>query len=263
VPCSLSFAIELEHKRYFGKKPQVRLRSPQNIIAEFRQLKEQGYKAIEFLDDNFIWGEQRTIEICRGIKGTGIVWGCQSRADLLTETVVKEMAVSNCRYVDIGVESFEQKILDDVKKDIRVEDSVQAIKLLKRYGIDAKVNIIFAASRLETKETIKTTVDMVKNLGVDQVMYSVCAPWPGTQTYDIAKKEGWFVWRDYKISDGDRDAIIQFPHLSKQELERAVKEANRRFFLSPGFIIRNMLKTGVFNFRNIMDSTRAVIRKIR
>ncbi len=263
VPCSLSFAVELEYKKYFGKKPPVRLRSAQNIIAEFKLLKEQGYKAVEFLDDNFVWGEARTREICRGIKNTGIIWGCQSRADLLTEPLVKEMAVANCRYVDIGVESFDQKILDDVKKDIKVEDSIRSIKLLKKYGIDAKINIIFGASRFETKETIEKTINMATKLNVSQVMYSVCAPWPGTETYDIAKKEGWFVYGDYKISDGDRDAIIQFPHLSKQDLEQAVKNANRKLFLSPRFIIRNIFKTGIFNLNDLKDSIKAVFSKIR
>lgn len=263
VPCSLSFAVELEYKKYFGKKPPVRLRSAQNVIAEFKLLKGQGYRAVEFLDDNFVWGEQRTTEICRGIKNSGIIWGCQSRADLLTEPIVKEMAVSNCRYVDIGVESFDQNILDDVKKDITVEDSIRAIELLKKYGIDAKINIIFGASHLETKETIDKTVNMVNKLNVSQVMYSVCAPWPGTQTYDIAKKEGWFVYGDYKISDGDRDAIIQFPHLSKQVLEQTVRRANLEFFLNPRFIFSNIKKIGLFNLRDLIGGAKAVFNKIK
>lgn len=263
VPCSLSFAIELEHKRYFHKKPPLRLRSVENILAELRLIKEQGYRAVEFLDDNFVWGQERTIQICQGIKDLDIVWGCQSRADLLNENIVREMAKANCRYIDIGVESFDQRILDYIKKDIKVEDSIKVIELVKSYGIDTKINIIFGASPLETKETIERTRKIIKDLGVDQVMYSVCAPWPGTETYEIAKKEGWFVYGDYKICDGDRDAIIQFPHLSKQDLEDALRWANREFFLKPRFIFKNLLRTGFFNFKNLKDSIKALLYKIR
>ena len=214
VPCALTFAIEIEYKRYFKKKPPVRLRSAQNIISEFNLLKKQGYKAVVFQDDIFIWEKQRTIEFCRGIKNVGIVWGCQARADHLSEDLLKEMAQSGCRYIDIGIESFNQEILDAVRKDLKVEDSIRAIKLIKKYGIDAKINIIFGATPLETKKTINHTRKMVKKLKVSQVMYSACAPWPGTELYDIAKKQGWFVDGDYRPSDGDRESIIQFPHLS-------------------------------------------------
>ena len=52
-------------------------------------------------------------------------------------------------------ESFNQEILDYVKKDIDVKKNEEAIKLVKKYGISAKINIMFGASPLETMDTIK------------------------------------------------------------------------------------------------------------
>lgn len=120
VPCSLSFARELEYKRFFQRKPPVRLRSVQNVIEEFQLLNRQGFRSVSIIDDNFTWGEERVVEICEGIKDLGIVWGCLSRADLITERIARAMATSHCRYVDIGVESFDQKTLDYVHKDLKV-----------------------------------------------------------------------------------------------------------------------------------------------
>jgi len=64
VPNSLSFAREMEYKREKGSgKPPVRLRTPENVIAEFTQLAEEGYRSISFIDDQFVWGAGRTLKI--------------------------------------------------------------------------------------------------------------------------------------------------------------------------------------------------------
>ena len=154
VPSSLSFSRELEYKHYMEKKPPVRKRSSENIIEEFKLLKSQGYKAVNVQDDQFVWGEERTIKICEGIKNLEIV-GLLARSDHLTEPIVKAMAEAHCKFIDLGVESFNQEILDYVKKDIDVKKNEEAIKLVKKYGISAKINIMFGASPLETMDTIK------------------------------------------------------------------------------------------------------------
>ncbi len=256
VPSSLSFSRELEYKHYFDKKPPVRKRSPENIIEEFILLKSQGYKAVNVQDDQFVWGEERTIKICEGIKDLGIVWGCSARSDHLNEPIVKAMAAANCKFIDLGVESFNQEILDYVKKDIDVKKNEEAIKLVKKYGISAKINIMFGASPLETMETIKRNTEEVKRLKVDQVMYNIANPFPGTDFYKTAKENNLFVYGDYKPVNVAKEANIAYPHLSKTDLERAVRHANFAFFLSPRFILKNIGRLGS------VDSLKAMFRKL-
>ncbi len=244
VPSSLSFSRELEYKHFSGKKPPVRKRSPENIIEEFKLLKSQGYKAVNIQDDQFVWGEERTIKICDGIKDLGIVWGCSARSDHLNEPIVKDMANAHCKFIDLGVESFNQKILDDIKKDIDVQKNEEAIKLVKKYGISAKINIMFGASPLETSNTIKKNMDEVKRLKVDQVMYNIANPFPGTEFYKIAKEKKLFVYGDYKPVNVAKEANIAYPHLNKTDLESAVRRANFAFFLTPRFILKNIRRLG-------------------
>jgi len=262
VPCSLNFATELEYKKHFQKKPPVRLRSAANVIEEFKLLKAQGYRAVSIWDDLFVWGKERTIEISRGIKDLGLAWGCQSRADHLDEEIIKEMAQAGCKYIDIGVESFCQEILDYVKKDLKVEQIKEVIELIKKYGISAKINVIFGASPLETKETIRQTQQEIGKLGVDQVMYNICNPFPGTDIYNLAKKEGWFIKGEYEPQDVAKTAIISLPHLSNLDLERFTKRANFKFFLRPSFIIKNIFKTGILRIGNLGASLKALMRKL-
>ncbi len=256
VPSSLSFSRELEYKHYFNKKPPVRKRSPENIIEEFKLLKSQGYKAVNVQDDQFVWGEERTIKICEGIRDLGIVWGCSARSDHLTEPIVKAMADAHCKFIDLGVESFNQEILDYVKKDIDVKKNEEAIALVRKYGINAKINIMFGASPLETPETIKKNMEEVKRLKVDQVMYNIANPFPGTDFYKIAKENKLFVYGDYKPVNVAKEANIAYPHLGKDALEKAVRRANFEFFLTPRFIVKNIRRLGS------LDSLKAMFRKL-
>ncbi len=244
VPSSLSFSRELEYKHHVGKKPPVRKRSPENIIEEFKLLKSLGYKAVNVQDDQFVWGEERTVKICEGIKGLDIVWGCSARSDHLNEAIVKAMSAAHCKFIDLGVESFNQEILDYVKKDIDVKKNEEAILLVKKYGISAKINIMFGASPLETMDTIQKNMDEVKRLKVDQVMYNIANPFPGTDFYKIAKENSLFVYGDYKPVNVAKEANIAYPHLGKRDLEKAVRRANFAFFLTPRFILKNVRRLG-------------------
>ncbi|MEW6202255.1 MAG: radical SAM protein [bacterium] len=243
VPCSLSFARELEYRRYNdGRKPPIRLRSAENIIEEFRLLKTDGYRSATFLDDQFLWDENRTMQICEGIRDTGIIWGCASRADRITERVARAMAAAGCRFIDIGVESFDQRILDYIRKDLKVDEIERAIRAVRQAGISAKVNILLGCSPLETKETIAHNLRQIARLGVDQVMFNISNPFPGTEFYEIAKKEGWLVHGNYVPSDVQKEAIINLPHLSAEQLVREVRRANLAFFLNPRFILKNITR---------------------
>jgi radical SAM superfamily enzyme YgiQ (UPF0313 family) len=256
VPSSLSFSRELEYKHQSGKKPPVKKRSPENIIEEFKLLKSQGYKAVNVQDDQFVWGEERTVKICEGIKDLGIVWGCSARSDHLNEPIVKAMSAAHCKFIDLGVESFNQEILDYVKKDIDVRKNEEAINLVKKYGISAKINIMFGASPLETMDTIKKNMEEVKRLKVDQVMYNIANPFPGTEFYKIARENKLFVYGDYKPVNVAKEANIAYPHLGKADLESAVRRANFEFFLTPRFILKNIRRLGS------LDSLKAMFRKL-
>ncbi len=242
VPCSLSYARELEYRCNLGRKPPVRQRSAENVLKEIRMLKKKGYRSIGFIDDQFIWDEQRVLDICKGLEEINLEWGCLARADRLNERLVRALARSKCQYVDIGVESFDQEVLDDIKKDLDVNTIFYAVDLLKKYGITAKINVLIAASPLETADTIKNNIRIIKRLKPDSVMYGITNPFPGTVFNKIARREGWMLYDEYKPVDVQKECIISYPHLSNRQIERLARTANLRFFLSPSFLAQNLAK---------------------
>lgn len=240
VPSSLTFAREIENRNENGKKPLISYRSVESVEEELKILYEQGYKAIGFMDDNFIWTEKRTLALCEILKKYNFKWGCQARVDAITENIAKALGESGCLYVDLGVESFDDEILKFIKKGINREQIYEAIRLLKKYKVPVKLNILIGTSPLETKETLKDTLKRAKALKVDQIMFNIVSPFPGTEFYQMAKDNGWITTGDYVPTDVQRHSILSYPHLSADEMEKILFRNNLKYFFSPYFIFSQM-----------------------
>ncbi|MCH5245010.1 MAG: radical SAM protein [Muribaculaceae bacterium] len=241
VPSSLTFAREIEYRRdHPGRKPTIGFRSVESVAREIDMLASEGVKAIGFMDDNFIWNEERTRSICDILRRHDIVWGCQARVDAITEPIAKMLGESNCRYVDLGIESFDDAILAYIKKGITVADIYRAVELLKKYNVPVKLNVLIGSSPLETRETVNHTLREAKRLEVDQVMFNIVSPFPGTEYYEICQKNGWIKGNEYRPTDVQHESILELPQISSQEMERLLVQNNLSYFLSPKFIFKQL-----------------------
>lgn len=248
VPSSLTFAREIEYKRdNNGRKPPIGFRSPENVVAEIDHLATLGYKAIGFMDDNFIITAKRLKPIGEALKKHNIVWGCQARVDAINEEIAAMLQLYGCQYVDLGVESFNNEILQYIKKGITEEQIEVAIELLKKHNVPVKLNILIGTSPIETVETIKDTLRKAKKMQVDQVMFNIVSPFPGTDFYDLAMENGWIKGGKYIPTDVQRNSILNYPNLTSAQMEQLLFRNNLRFFLSPTFIWRNIRKFSSFN----------------
>jgi radical SAM superfamily enzyme YgiQ (UPF0313 family) len=247
VPSSLTFARELDAKAQTGKKPFISMRSPGNVVEEINLLAAEGYKAIGFMDDNFITTEKRLQPIADALKKGGIVWGCQARADAITENIAVILHESGCKYVDLGVESFDDEILSYIKKGLTRQQIIDAIHLLNKHKVPVKLNILIGTSPMETKNTIQETLKTAIQLKADQVMINIVAPFPGTEFYDMAKKNQWIVGGDYIPTDVQHHSILSYPNLTSKEMEKLLFRHNIRFFIRPGFIFSQLLRFSSFS----------------
>ena len=240
VPNSLSFARELSHRSACGSKPPWRPRSADDVAREIEQLQREGYTHVSIIDDEFAIQSQRAAKIAGALGEADITWGCLARADSIDSQLAKTMAESGCEYVDVGLESFDQEVLDDIGKGCTVERMVEGVRILAEAGIGVKLNILIGSSPKETLESVRDTVRRAIGLKPDSIMFGICNPFPGTVFYRQALARGYFVRGDYYPVDVQRESTISLPHMSKEVLEREVRRANRRFFLSPRFIFRNL-----------------------
>jgi len=230
-------------------------------MEELSLLKKQGYRAISFLDDQFIWDAPRLEAIAGQLALDKFSWGCLARPDRINEDVAKILARTGCNYIDIGIESFQQDILDDIHKDLRVERCWEAVSVLKEYKVNYKLNILLGASPLETKESIRNNLDVVRRIKPYAVMFSICNPFPGTEFWDIAKNNRWLIDEEYIPVDVQKDSTINYPHLTKNTLEKEARLLNLKFYLSPYFL-STAIKKIIIHPRDIINGIISLSRKI-
>lgn len=247
VPSSLTFAREIEYKKNNTKKPPISFRSVENVEEELALLYREGYKSIGFMDDNFIVTKQRLQAIGNALKKYNFLWGCQARADAIDDEIASILADTGCHYVDLGVESFDDEILNYIKKGITSNQIFSAINALKKYKVPVKLNILIGTSPLETVSSIKKTLRIAKKLKVSQVMFNIVAPFPGTEFYTIAKQNNWIVGGDYVPTDVQRNSILNFPNLTSKQMERLLFWNNIKFFLRPTLIFSHISKFKSFS----------------
>lgn len=241
VPNSISWARELEWKKFNSGKPPVKTRTATNVIEELKHLKKVGYDEISFIDDQFIVGKSRTIEIVKAIENIKIDFGILARADKLNnEEIVQSLACAKCKYVDIGAESFNQAVLDDIHKGIKVETIIEAVNLLAKHKVEPKLNIMFGTSSKENKRIINDTIKRTLSLPTNYCMFSIATPFPGTELAREAERNGWIIKQ--KEFNPAGVSSLSYPHLSNTDLERIVRSANYRFYLRPKVVGKQLSK---------------------
>ena len=221
----------------FGKK--FRARSPKNVVDEVEEFVEQ-YKSnhIEFVDDLFIFDKKRVKEICRELKerGLDVLWVCSARVDTVDGEIFKVIRDAGCIMVYLGVESGVQRVLNLMRKGIKVEQSVRAVKLAKEAGLQVVASFVLGIPG-ETWEEAMETIRFAKKLDPDFVQFSLATPFPGTELYRVAKEEGLLLtedWTKYTVLK----PVMQTEELSEERLRKLIKKAYFDFYLQPHVIWR-------------------------
>lgn len=177
-------------KPIWGQKYNVR--SPQNVVAEMRWLKDNfAPDHIWFMDD--IMGIQdRWIEQFADLldeAGLRIPFKSLNRVDLLLRgKTIPALARAGAQIVWVGAESGSQKILDAMDKGTTVEQIYEATRQLHAHGIKVAFFLQFGYPG-ETREDIELTLKMIRDLMPDDIGISVSYPLPGTPFYERVRHE--------------------------------------------------------------------------
>lgn len=246
---------------------KVRFKSADYVKREIQHYVDRGYKEIYFRDDTFFVDKRRDKEVCRWIidNKIDITWICNTRvATIRTDREMLELArKAGCHTVKLGVESGVQEILDNIKKDYKVEDGLVVFKWMKEVGINAHAHVMLGNPG-DSKETVEETIQYVLKLDPKTATFGVCTPYPGTPLFEeVAKKCPEL--KDGTASDFSKLHISglyneHYTSLTKTDLEEAVKRAYRKFYLRPSYMLSRVPEmTDFYNIRRISIASTNVL----
>lgn len=175
-------------KSVFGNK--YRYRSVKDVMKEIEYLISFGIKEIRFYDDIFTLNQKRIIELCEELitSNFDLIWSCEGRVDTVSRDLLEKIKKAGCYHISYGVESGSQKILDRAKKGINVSQTRGAFKITKEVGLEASAFFMFGLPG-ESKETLKETLSVIKDIQPDFISASPVWIPPETELFRIAKEE--------------------------------------------------------------------------
>ena len=218
--------------KYRAKTPAAVAREMAHAQRLFPQVKE-----FFFDDDTFTAYQPRAREIAKELGKLGMTWSCNARANVNYETL-KTMRDNGLRLLLVGYESGVQRILDNIKKGIRIEEAREFTANCKKLGITIHGTFILGLPG-ETPETIRETIEFAKSLDVFSIQVSLAAPYPGTELYRQAKENGWFAGDAHLVDElGQQAAALEYDGLSRDEIFRAVERFYKAYYFRPRPIAR-------------------------
>ncbi|GBF82602.1 hopanoid biosynthesis associated radical SAM protein HpnJ [Aphanothece sacrum] len=210
---------------------QYRAKSPDAVGQEMALAKSiwgDSVREYFFDDDTFTIDKKRVMAISEHLKKLNLTWSCNARANLDYDTL-KTLKDNGLRLLLVGFESGNQKVLDGVKKGIKLEVARKFMENCTKLGIKVHGAFIIGLPN-ETRETIEDTIRFACEVSPHTIQVSIASPYPGTELYKQAQENGWFTNNNLVASSGIQLSTLQYPDLSSSEIEDAVEQMYRRFY---------------------------------
>jgi len=218
----------------------IRTRSVDNLMGELFEMRDQlGISFFAFMTDTFTLRHSWVRQVMEAMRPHGFRWVCNSRVDTINYELAREMKASGCELVSFGVESGNEGVLESSKKGITLNQIREGIAATKRAGILTFAYFIIGLPG-ETPDTIEDTIRFAKEIDPDYCNFHIAIPFPGTELYTEAKRNGWLLHEDWEKYEEMGSAVLKTPFLSPEMALRAQRRATRSLYLHPKRILAEL-----------------------
>ena len=168
-----------------------RQRSLDSIFSEIDYLlSHYDVNYIALREELFASDAQRVLDFCERMKAYSIAWSIQLRVDNVTPAIVNALKHSKCRYIFLGIESADNRILKSMRKHITIEQVEAALDMCIDAGLNTRSTLILGDEE-ETVESAERTISWwlahKKRSAID---IGLIIAFPGTALYKHAVKNG-------------------------------------------------------------------------
>lgn len=159
------------------------------IIEEMIEINAKyGISHFYFVDDLFVVNIKRLTAFCEEMKrrNLGFKWQALARVDRLKEEHYTMMAEAGCSKIHYGIETGDPEMMVRVDKEATLEEVRNAVTWCHGAGIMAKGYFMIGLPG-ETEESARRTIDLAAELPLEEAMFSLTTPFPGTAMWNDIK----------------------------------------------------------------------------
>jgi radical SAM superfamily enzyme YgiQ (UPF0313 family) len=191
-----------------------RRRSPQRVADEVefllaRYQPDQLWYADDVFTIKHKWFYEYADELKR--RNIRIPFECISRADRLNDEAIDRLVEMGCYRLWIGSESGSQNVLDEMRREVKVEQVQAMTHALKKRGIETGMFIMLGYEG-EEQVDLAATVEHLKKAAPDVFLTTVAYPIKGTAYYQkvedrVLAKADWEHRSDRELSVKGRHSM--------------------------------------------------------
>jgi radical SAM superfamily enzyme YgiQ (UPF0313 family) len=180
-------------------------RSVEAIIEEIKYLHDNhAINHFQFSDELLMSTKKRTEAICEALLKLPfkVKWDCNGRLNFARPKILKLMRRSGCEYVNYGIESLSQSLLNSMGKGLTADRIHDGVRDTLKSGISPGLNLIWGFPG-DTVKNLDKSVEFLKKYDPCHELRTIrpVTPYPGTKLYQKAVKMG--------LLDGPRDFYEQ------------------------------------------------------
>lgn len=169
---------------YKGLGPSVRRHSVDYVIRQIKLVQSRWpLSFVKFYDDIFTYRADDWLkEFCeRYPKEIGLPFFILTRADLLTEDMVRILKSAGCHTISMSIEAGNPEVRKDLlKRDMTNEQIIHAHDLCTKYGIHTFTNCIIGLPGTSLKEDMES-IDLCLRCKVTWGEFLIFHPFPATE----------------------------------------------------------------------------------
>lgn len=164
---------------------------------------------IFFMDEDLFCNRDRIKNLIEIVKERNITWEGNCRVDDVDEDILKHLKESGCVKLRFGLESGSQRILNLLKKDFTIGQSIDAVRKVTQNKILPSVSFMVGLPG-ETINDIARTMELILQLfkinpDINIIGPLIYRPYPGCELFRICAEKGLVVpetlneWSNFHI----------------------------------------------------------------
>ncbi len=195
-----------------------RIKTLKRIELELRELMDKlKMEFCYFIDPVFNLVVNQNKDILKILEQMKLNWGCMMRPQSLDKQLIHELRETGCYTIWYGVESFNQRVLDENKKGTNVNEILKILKDTMELGIEAVCFLVLGLPG-ETEKSLNDSIQLITKYDNLIPRPNLLNLLPGTQLYHTALKEGKITSEKEhlcSLSKGDVNSFINLTSLKK------------------------------------------------
>lgn len=228
------------YKDFRRKDKTVVAKSIQSLAKMNHPLPRLYPRGIWITDDNFFtdmkWAKEVLEELSRIRTGCELL--IQARVDVAyDEELLELMQRAGISRLYLGIESLNQKSLDNFEKNASLPDIEYAVKKIRTYGIDIYGLFIFGDDEFKKGDGARVAT-FARRSGLSGVLIQPLTPFPGTELFRKLKAENRILHENWNEYNGK--VVFQPKNVTPRELLEEIYVCYRKVF-SPFRVMKYLL----------------------